>query len=204
MSSAEGSKFVGLTVSMETFHLSCVLLAKAIVLASKRSLLSHFDSRTPSTSDHNLRGLLVYSASEASKRLWSSTHSMRTMSYGRCRVSTVVLQVHAVLATHAFFAQEYAGDFEGNGAVIAARNESYGPRDDGKEYINPNNIVPAQIYVGMKGKMEDGKFMLSLANTMKTSPSQGFRRYQDRTLPRETFSHATDCVTVWYTVSPSI
>ena len=37
------------------------------------------------------------------------------------------------------------------------RNEEYGTRSDGKDYVNPQNVCPARIYVGMKGKMEDGK-----------------------------------------------
>ena len=30
-------------------------------------------------------------------------------------------------------------------------------RPDGTSWVWPNNIVPARIYIGVKGKMEDGK-----------------------------------------------
>lgn len=51
----------------------------------------------------------------------------------------------------------YNGDFTNGEAEVDARNAEYGPRDDGKAYVAPENVVPARIYVGMKGKMEDGK-----------------------------------------------
>jgi hypothetical protein len=40
--------------------------------------------------------------------------------------------------------------------VLAMRNEEYGPRTDGKPYVWPENIVPFRMYVGVKGKREDG------------------------------------------------
>lgn len=49
----------------------------------------------------------------------------------------------------------YNGDFSGYSAVLEARNEEF-TRDDGKDYVWTNNIVPFRIYVGVKGKCEDG------------------------------------------------
>lgn len=40
--------------------------------------------------------------------------------------------------------------------ITDLRNEVYGPRTDGKNYTWPKNIVPYRIYVGIKGKLEDG------------------------------------------------
>ena len=51
----------------------------------------------------------------------------------------------------------YNGAYNYGDAEIDARNAEYGPRDDGNPYVNPVNVCPARIYVGMKGKMEDGK-----------------------------------------------
>lgn len=50
----------------------------------------------------------------------------------------------------------YNGNFGSYDAVIEKRNASYS-RHDGKDFVKPENIVPARIYVGIKGKMEDGK-----------------------------------------------
>jgi hypothetical protein len=36
------------------------------------------------------------------------------------------------------------------------RSAEYGPRDDGNNYTYPKDIVPYRIYVGVKGKLEDG------------------------------------------------
>lgn len=51
----------------------------------------------------------------------------------------------------------YNGDFSGNTAEHEGRHEEYGMRPDGKEYAWTRNICPSRIYVGIKGKMEDGK-----------------------------------------------
>ena len=40
--------------------------------------------------------------------------------------------------------------------MVEKRNEWYAPRKDGKEWVKAQNIVPARIYVGKKGYMEDG------------------------------------------------
>lgn len=41
--------------------------------------------------------------------------------------------------------------------VTQLRNSEYGPRPDtGKNFTWPKNIVPYRIYVGVKGKLEDG------------------------------------------------
>eukprot|EP00986_Skeletonema_menzelii_P002778 scaffold790_cov149-Skeletonema_menzelii.AAC.23 len=40
--------------------------------------------------------------------------------------------------------------------ITELRNELYGPRTDGKNYTWTMNIVPYRIYVGIKGKLEDG------------------------------------------------
>ena len=50
----------------------------------------------------------------------------------------------------------YNGAYNNGGAEIDARNAEYGPRPDGKDYVNPVNVCPARIYIGIKGKMEDG------------------------------------------------
>jgi len=50
----------------------------------------------------------------------------------------------------------YNGAYNNGGAEVDARNAEYGPRPDGSDYVNPENVCPARIYVGMKGKMEDG------------------------------------------------
>jgi hypothetical protein len=49
----------------------------------------------------------------------------------------------------------YTGNFQGYGAVLEARNEMYARAED-KNYTWTNDITPARIYVGIKGKMEDG------------------------------------------------
>jgi hypothetical protein len=51
----------------------------------------------------------------------------------------------------------YNGDFTPTEAVTRDRNTEYGTRQDGKPFIWPQNILPMRIYVGIKGKMEDGK-----------------------------------------------
>jgi len=48
----------------------------------------------------------------------------------------------------------YNGPF-GNTFPLAAKN-AMGKRDDGTNYLWANDIHPARIYVGVKGKMEDG------------------------------------------------
>jgi len=50
----------------------------------------------------------------------------------------------------------YNGDYSGNSAELDARNAEYGNRPDGQPYVWTKNICPARIYVGVKGKMEDG------------------------------------------------
>ncbi|CAJ1928809.1 unnamed protein product [Cylindrotheca closterium] len=50
----------------------------------------------------------------------------------------------------------YNGDYTNGEREVNERNAEYGPRDDGNDYVAPENVVPARIYVGMKGKMEDG------------------------------------------------
>merc|ERR1712038_865813 len=50
----------------------------------------------------------------------------------------------------------YNGAYSGNSAELAGRIAEYGTRPDGMEYVWPQNICPFRIYVGMKGKMEDG------------------------------------------------
>jgi len=51
----------------------------------------------------------------------------------------------------------YNGSYGGSTAELDARNNEYGKRPDGTDYVNPKNVCPARIYIGMKGKMEDGK-----------------------------------------------
>jgi len=50
----------------------------------------------------------------------------------------------------------YNGDFSGFTAELDARIAEYGNRPDGQPYVWTKNICPARIYVGVKGKMEDG------------------------------------------------
>merc|ERR1719242_1361795 len=50
----------------------------------------------------------------------------------------------------------YNGAYNNGQAEIDARNAEYGPRPDGTDYVNPVNVCPVRIYIGMKGKMEDG------------------------------------------------
>jgi len=50
----------------------------------------------------------------------------------------------------------YNGAYNNGQAEIDARNAEYGQRPDGTDYVNPQNVCPARIYIGMKGKMEDG------------------------------------------------
>ena len=40
--------------------------------------------------------------------------------------------------------------------MVAARNAEYGNRTDGNPYVYTKDIVPFRIYVGVKGKLEDG------------------------------------------------
>ena len=55
----------------------------------------------------------------------------------------------------------YNGNFGNGEKEIEMRNAEYGPRPDGSPYVNPQNVCPARIYIGMKGKMEDGKSIFS-------------------------------------------
>ena len=54
----------------------------------------------------------------------------------------------------------YNGAFEDNrvppALTLKARNDIYGPRADGMNYTWTRDIVPFRIYVGVKGKLEDG------------------------------------------------
>ncbi len=50
----------------------------------------------------------------------------------------------------------YNGDYSGYHPALLARQEEYGLRPDGNEYVWCNNIVPYRMYVGVKGLMEDG------------------------------------------------
>lgn len=49
----------------------------------------------------------------------------------------------------------YTGDFTGYEATLDKRNTLF-TRSDGRNYTWTNNIVPARLYIGVKGKMEDG------------------------------------------------
>lgn len=49
----------------------------------------------------------------------------------------------------------YTGAFKGYSAELDARNAEFN-RTDGKDYIWTKNVSPARIYVGVKGKLEDG------------------------------------------------
>lgn len=51
----------------------------------------------------------------------------------------------------------YNGDYNNAEFELEQRNLEYGNRtDDGSPYVWPQNVCPARIYVGIKGKMEDG------------------------------------------------
>jgi len=50
----------------------------------------------------------------------------------------------------------YNGDYAGFQNELQGRRQEYGLRSDGKNYVWTKNIAPARIYVGVKGKMEDG------------------------------------------------
>lgn len=70
----------------------------------------------------------------------------------------------------------YNGAYNNGQAEVDARNAEYGTRPDGSDYVNPQNICPGRIYVGVKGKMEDGKdesliFCLILFITVSISPT---------------------------------
>jgi hypothetical protein len=54
------------------------------------------------------------------------------------------------------FTAGYNGEFEGFSAVLQARNDEYGLRPDGTEYVETTFIHPYRMYVGVKGQMEDG------------------------------------------------
>ena len=56
----------------------------------------------------------------------------------------------------------YNGAYNNGEAEVEARNAEYGARPDGSDYVNPKNICPARIYVGVKGKMEDGTLIILL------------------------------------------
>ena len=49
----------------------------------------------------------------------------------------------------------YNGAFGSYDKIIEKRNAAY-TRPDGKPYVKPQNVHPARVYVGVKGKMEDG------------------------------------------------
>jgi hypothetical protein len=46
----------------------------------------------------------------------------------------------------------YNGEFDLNAAAAAARKNALGKRPDGTDYVRTQNIVPARIYVGVKGR----------------------------------------------------
>lgn len=50
----------------------------------------------------------------------------------------------------------YNGAYSGNTAELDARNAEYGNRPDGTPWVWTRDICPARIYIGVKGKMEDG------------------------------------------------
>lgn len=53
-----------------------------------------------------------------------------------------------------FAVSGYNGDFSGVDRVLAEKNNS--TRPDGTPWVWTQNIVPFRLYVGVKGKMEDG------------------------------------------------
>lgn len=55
-----------------------------------------------------------------------------------------------------FYSFDYRGETIYPDHITELRNELYGPRTDGMNYTWPKNIVPYRIYVGLKGKLEDG------------------------------------------------
>ena len=52
----------------------------------------------------------------------------------------------------------YNGDFRSYDNIIAKRNTAY-TRSDGNPYVEPKNVVPAHVYIGIEGKMEDGMYL---------------------------------------------
>lgn len=50
----------------------------------------------------------------------------------------------------------YNGAFDNYTKVLDARNEEYGPRPDGSDWVWTRDVVPSRVYIGIKGKMEDG------------------------------------------------
>jgi hypothetical protein len=54
----------------------------------------------------------------------------------------------------------YNGAFDNYEAVLDARNEFYGPRPDGEPWAWTKDIVPARIWIGRKGLMEDGEYSM--------------------------------------------
>jgi hypothetical protein len=53
-------------------------------------------------------------------------------------------------------AKGYNGAYDNFTKVLDARNAEYGPRPDGKDWVWTRDIVPTRVYIGVKGKMEDG------------------------------------------------
>ncbi|EJK67681.1 hypothetical protein THAOC_11255 [Thalassiosira oceanica] len=49
----------------------------------------------------------------------------------------------------------YNGAYNNPEGEIDGRNAEYS-KPDGTDYVDPKNVCPARIYIGMKGKMEDG------------------------------------------------
>jgi hypothetical protein len=56
------------------------------------------------------------------------------------------------------FIKGYNGAYDNFTKVLDARNAEYGPRPDGKDWAWTKDIVPARVYIGVKGKKEDGKW----------------------------------------------
>lgn len=53
----------------------------------------------------------------------------------------------------------YNGAYDNFTKVLDARNAEYGPRPDGKDWVWTRDIVPTRVYIGVKGKMEDGMWI---------------------------------------------
>ena len=50
----------------------------------------------------------------------------------------------------------YNGSYRGESVELQGRMDEYGMRPDGNPYVWTRNICPVRVYVGIKGKMEDG------------------------------------------------
>lgn len=75
----------------------------------------------------------------------------------------------------------YNGAYNNADMEIIGRNTEYGNRPDGNPYVNPVNVCPARIYIGIKGKMEDGEYKTSIIPSLMCPSSSSISTFSSLT-----------------------